>query len=296
MLRGLLTKTYPMKFGSDAHKDLFCRSFIDSYLNYEPETMPWPELDDLYLERLRGIPFWQQALTTEQRAGKMVTAFAETIDDPTIRDAIALQGEEETRHGRLIAKLIRTYDVEVPDKPMNPLPERIDDGFKDFGFEECLDSFFAFGMFAIAREAQYFPESVFQIFDPILDEEARHIVFFVNWFTYLQVKRGPVANLLRPVSTLRHYSSALQNLISMFGSKDSNSTGFTAKGASSFTDNLTPEGFLATCLRENEHRMAKFDPELLRPTLIPALATLALRILQLRPKKKKAAPSLETSG
>ena len=38
----------------------------------------------MYLERLRGIPFWQEARATEQRAGKMVTAFAETVSDPVL--------------------------------------------------------------------------------------------------------------------------------------------------------------------------------------------------------------------
>jgi len=285
-----------MKLGSDAHKALFCSSFVDSHLNYEPETLPWPDLEGMYLERLRGIPFWQEARATEQRAGKMVTAFAETVSDPVLRQAIALQGQEETRHGRLIDTLIRVYDIDVPERPLNPLPANIQNGFKDFGFEECLDSFFAFGLFAIAREVNFFPDTIFQIFDPILDEEARHIVFFVNWFTYLQVQGGPLVNLFRPISTLRHYSSALENLISMFRTSDASSVGFTAKGASSFTSNLTPERFVSVCLRENTRRMSQFDERLLRPTLIPTLSAIALKVLQLRPKKKPKSMETPTLG
>lgn len=275
-----------MKLGSEAHKKLFCRSFVDTHLDYDPETLPWPELEDLYLERLRGIPFWPQALATEQRAGKMVTAFAETVSDPVLRDAIALQGNEETRHGRLIGTLIRVYDIDIIEQPLTPIPEQIDTSFKDFGFEECLDSFFAFGLFAIAQEESFFPDSIFQIFDPLLNEEARHIVFFVNWFTYLQIQGGPLASLLRPLATLRHYSGALGNLISMFRSSDASGTGFTAKGASTFTQNLTPERFVSICLRENAKRMSQFDEQLLRPTLIPTLSALALKVLKAMPKKK----------
>ena len=55
-----------------------------------------------------------------------------------------------------------------------------------------------FGLFAIAQEVNFFPDAIFQIFDPILDEEARHIVFFVNWFTYLQVQGGPPRQPLSP--------------------------------------------------------------------------------------------------
>lgn len=56
------------------------------------------------------------------------------------------------------------------------LPQNIEQNFSHFGFEECLDSFFAFGLFRVAREASVFPEQIFTIFDPILDEEARHLV------------------------------------------------------------------------------------------------------------------------
>ncbi len=60
-----------MKLGSEQHKELFCRSFIESHLDYEPEQLPWPELDSVALERLRGIPFWKEALITEREAGLM---------------------------------------------------------------------------------------------------------------------------------------------------------------------------------------------------------------------------------
>ena len=54
-----------IKLGTTEHKQLFCRSFIDSYLDYKPATLPWPNLDPVSLERLRSIPFWGEALLTE---------------------------------------------------------------------------------------------------------------------------------------------------------------------------------------------------------------------------------------
>jgi hypothetical protein len=38
-----------MKIGSEAHKELFCRSFMESHQKYEPEQLPWPDLDDASL-------------------------------------------------------------------------------------------------------------------------------------------------------------------------------------------------------------------------------------------------------
>ncbi|MUG91453.1 ferritin-like domain-containing protein [Scytonema sp. UIC 10036] len=274
-----------MKLGSQNHKELFCRSFIESHIKFEPEQLSWPTVDSVTLERLRSIPFWQEALSTEQKAGAMVHAFAQTIADPLLRDAIALQGMEETRHFQLIKFLIEHYKIPISQTSEPVIPNNIQTAFIDFGFGECLDSFLAFGMFGIARQAGYMPEAFFHIFDPILNEEARHITFFINWVTYLQIQEGKKANWLRGVYALWHYNRALQQKIAAFkGSNEERNKGFTATGAMNFMDNLTPELFLSTCLAENTKRMSVFDKQLLRPQLLPTLAKIALHVLKLMPQ------------
>ncbi len=279
-----------MKLGSEQHKQLFCRSFIESHLSYEPETLPWPELDSVALERLRSIPFWREALATEREAGVMVSAFAETVQDPAIREAIALQGIEEHRHGRLLEFLIRHYDIPIVEPSPVILPEKLDTAFLDFGYGECLDSFFAFGMFGIARQARYMPDSLFAIFDPILHEEARHIVFFINWATYEQIKQGRSA-AVRGLSALWHSGRSIRNLIQAFGGggdENQESQPFTASEAAHFMEDLTPELFLSVALRENAQRMSVFDPQLLRPRLSERLSGIALRMLTLLPRRPAA--------
>ncbi|XGV96930.1 MAG: ferritin-like domain-containing protein [Leptolyngbya sp. BL-A-14] len=278
-----------MKIGSEAHKELFCRSFMESYQEYEPAKLPWPTLDAAALERLRGIPFWQEALRVERRAGVMVTAFAETISDPMIREAIALQAKEETRHGRLIQFLIEHYDVKIDEPPAAEIPANIEQEFIDFGFGECLDSYFAFGMFGLARETNYFPEALFTIFDPILHEEARHIVFFTNWVSYLQVQQGRGFAPLRGLYSGWHYGRALLHLAQIFGNAgDGTGEVFTATGAGTFADNLTPDRVFSMCLRENAQRMSVFDERLLQPRLLPRLSAIALRTLRLLPRRQPA--------
>jgi hypothetical protein len=282
-----------MQLGSTAHRDLFCQSFMASYLDYEPEQLPFPQLDSDQLALLKGIPFWEKARDTEREAGVLVSAFAETITDPVIRDAVALQGREEARHAKLIKTLIDRYGIEVGQPPVIELPPQIEKAFTVFGFEECLDSFFAFGLFGIAREAALLPEALFTIFDPILDEEARHIVFFVNWFTYSQIQNGRGFLPLRAGKTSWGYSRALRNLISAFTGSDDDGAGFTATNADAFSLDVTPEQFVLTCLEENRKRMSKFDSRLLQPKLLPRLSHVALQMLRLMPKPKPQNPNLE---
>ncbi|MDF5729039.1 MAG: ferritin-like domain-containing protein [Rhizonema sp. PD38] len=281
--------THDMKIGSVAHKELFCRSFIDTYHDFEPEHLPWPKLDDTALAILRGIPFWEKAFDTEREAGVLVNAYAEMVSDPVLKEAIALQGKEESRHARLIKTLIERYGIEVAERPAVKLKSDIEQAFTVFGFEECLDTFFAFGLFDLARETGIFPEQLFTIFDPIIDEEARHIVFFVNWFTYMQASRNQGFVPLRMTKTLWYYSKALSNLVTAFSGNDNSDLSFTATGASSFTMDLTPEKFLSVSLAANKRRMSKFDKRLLQPQLIHNIASIAYNTLQLIPKRKPQA-------
>ncbi|WDD31320.1 hypothetical protein PQG02_21720 [Nostoc sp. UHCC 0926] len=59
-----------MKFGSVEHKELFCWSFTESYREYQPEYLPWPDLDDTALSFYTVFPFgiklWMQNDKPEQ--------------------------------------------------------------------------------------------------------------------------------------------------------------------------------------------------------------------------------------
>lgn len=281
-----------MKVGSEEHKSLFCQWFMDSHKLYEPEQLPWPQLDSVTLERLQGIPFWDEALQTEKKAGKMLDAYAASVEDSTIRAAIALQGREEARHGRMIQYLVDRYNVNLPEKPERQLPDDLEPAFIKFGYGECFDSFFAFGLFEIARQGNLMPEAFFTIFDPILDEEARHMVFFINWIAYKQVQEGK--GWLRPFNSLWQYTGALQRRLDNLSGitkkkkkKPANNKGFTATGVKAFTLNLTIDKFLEVCIDENLKRMSKYDERLLRPEFLPALTGVAYQSLKLLPKRKQ---------
>ena len=52
--------------GSEAHKELFCRTFIDTHDPYDPAELPFPDIDDDNRARLLSLPIWDEAVNTER--------------------------------------------------------------------------------------------------------------------------------------------------------------------------------------------------------------------------------------
>ncbi|MBV8638294.1 MAG: ferritin-like domain-containing protein [Candidatus Eremiobacteraeota bacterium] len=262
-----------MRIGSDEHKTLFCRWFIDTHRRYAPEDLPWPELDQASLDRLRAVPIWSSALAVEKRAGKLVTGFASTQSDPLLREAIALQGVEEDRHGRILATMLDRYGLTVEEEQLPyDTSERC---FIEFGYKECLDAFMGYGAFRLARDAQFLPEPFMSIFVDFMHEETRHIIFFVNWISYQRAQRGePLVK--QAFDTVTGYLKAFRVLTSTVQGANGDS-GFMG-GGDAFGD-MSVANFLRTCVRENDLQMGQFNSGLLRPWVIPALARTALGVI-----------------
>jgi hypothetical protein len=267
-----------MRVGTEEHKILFCNDFISSFAAFEPETLPWPELDEVSLARLRAIPIWTMALEVELSAGSMLYGFAATEPDPLVRKALEMQAFEEDRHGRLLQYMIQRYGlVATPGTAKEP-PTR--EAFIAFGYTECVDSFAGFGIFKLACDSRILPDSLTSIFSRILVEEARHIVFFINWIAWDRYRRGYGADLVQWLPALLGYATAIVRRVK--GSGDFTSgTGDNLNLFSDVMEGLTPAKFILTCLAENERYMLDRDPRLLRPRVIPAIARFALAVIEL---------------
>src|SRR5215470_16559097 len=182
--------------GSEAHKELFCRSFIDTHDPYDPNAIDWPEVDRETIGRLRAMPFWGEAMSTERDVAKKVQALAPLEPDPLLREAIALQGFEEGRHSALLDIMLRHYDIPPPQISDTP---QVGDPLWNFmrvGYGECFDSFFAFGIYKLACESGLFPPALLKTMEPIVQEEAWHILFFVNWIAYCRARLSGPQRLL----------------------------------------------------------------------------------------------------
>ena len=271
-----------MRIGSLEHRDAFCSDFAQSYLDYDPKALPWPVLDDAALHRIRQLPFWEEVFYAERRAGAIVAAFTETVTDPVVKAALALQGQEETRHANLIRVMVDRYGLDAPERPIEDLGD-IETSFKDFGFGECLDSFVGFGLFKIAWQSDYLPREIMQIFSMLMYEETRHIVFFINWMAYTEARKGWLARTVSPLVSVRYYLRAVRRMVGRArrGKEFNDGKNLAAIQVSMFLDDFNFRRFLEDCYSENSRRMSVFDQELLRPSFLPQLADVALKALRL---------------
>jgi hypothetical protein len=267
-----------LRIGSEDHKALMCQFFIDSHVPFDPASVHWPELDDDSLAQLRSLPFWHEAVSTERLTTRTIQARAAIETDPLLRQAIALQAYEEQRHATLLQDLTVQYGIAVPSLPEPQPPADPEWAFLCTGYSECFDAFFTFALFALARQSGFFPAGLIEVFEPIMQEEARHILFFVNWEAYCQANlplwqrprhlwRGALGRSLQMWQRLQMARGARQQ------------GNFTLKGHQALSDTLSPHRFLALCLSENERRLGDYDARLLRPRLAPFIAKVLSQIL-----------------
>ena len=155
-------------------------------------------------------------------------------------------------------------------------------GLHGTGYSECIDSFFAFGLFETARRSGFFPQALVETFEPVIHEEARHILFFVNWAAWYR-RAMPIWR--RPFFELKVFAVWLFLIWERIGiARDMGSgaqdNNFTVTGAKSVGNDINVATLIDICLDENDRRMSPYDKRLLRPVLVPALARLARRFMR----------------
>ena len=268
--------------GSDAHKTMFCRMLLDTFDPYKPEVIDWPKLDKDARDRLVSLPIWDIAVQTEGRAGMNVTTYGNGIADPLLKKAIDLNAFEEKRHKHVLSNLVQAYGIALAPEPEYITPRDPEWAFMVTGYSECIDSFFAFGLFEAAKRSGFFPADLVDTFEPVIQEEGRHIIFYVNWVAWhrrnMPFWRRPFFEL----KVLAVWAFLIWERIGIArdmgnGVQDNN---FTVTGAKQVGADIEVAELIDICLAENEKRMSPYDPRLPRPTTVPALARFARRFMR----------------
>jgi hypothetical protein len=279
----------PVRLGSAAHAEMFARLLLDTFNPYKPAVIEWPVLAVTDRKRLVALPIWDIAVRTEGRARVNMLSYAARIPDPLVRKALEINGFEEGRHKEVLAKLVAAYGIALKPEPDYPPHKDIEWAYLVTGYSECIDSFFAFGLFELARRSGFFPPALVETFEPVIQEECRHILFFVNWAAWHRRNLPPWRRLMfnlrvaavwaflawERIKTARDVGGA--------GNKGGGAN-FTATGHESMGLDAGIGDLLAVCLAENERRMAGYDERLVRPATMPRLIRLALPFLRRKPR------------
>jgi hypothetical protein len=277
----------PLRPGSDAHRLAICQMFAETFNPYKPAVIEWPHLDAEALARLTSLPIWDIAVQTEGKASRRMLAFADALADREMSDAIRLNGWEEQRHREVLSHLVAAYGIKLAPEPEYPVPRDAEWAYLVTGFSECVDSFMAFGLFAMAERSGFFPPELVETFEPVIQEECRHILLFANWLAW---HRARLPLWRRPWFELRVWAAWLLLGWDRIGiargmdakpQKDNQDYAFTVAGAKAVSaEPLSMGSLLTLCLAENDRRFGGYDPRLVRPTTTPALARFALRIMR----------------
>jgi hypothetical protein len=281
-----------LRVGSPDHLHETCRMFRETFNPYRPAVIAWPRLSPEMLQRLTSLPIWDIAVHTEGRARLRFASYAATLQTPELRDAVMLNAWEENRHKEVLSTLVRTYGIALAPEPAYRVPRDPEWMYLVTGYSECIDSFFAFGLFELARRSGFFPRELVETFEPVIQEECRHILLFANLVAW---QRSSLPWWRRIIFELRVAAGwvyiAWERLVlarsmktnGMGTGQDSN---FTATAAQAVAPvDIGVRELMALCLEENDRRFAEYDARLVRPKTVPAVARAFLFLT--RPWAKK---------
>jgi hypothetical protein len=276
-----------IKLGSEEHKRLFCRTLLDTFDPFRPAILDWPELSEEERGRLLALPVWDIAVQTEGKAGLRVSSYAERfVGDPLLKKATDLNAFEEKRHKVVLGNMVQAYGLPLSPEPEYKVPRDAEWAFMVTGFSECVDSFFAFGLFALASRTGYFKQELVQTFEQIVKEEARHILYFVNWIAWYRRNmpwwRRPWFEL-KQVAVWVFLAWERLGLVTEVGGAEipAQDNNFTFTGTRHLGIDASLGGVIDVCLAENDRRLGAYDARLIRPMFVPRIARLLRRGVRL---------------
>jgi hypothetical protein len=203
-----------------------------------------------------------------------------------MRNALALNAWEENRHKEVLTRMVAAYGIPLAHEAPYPYPRDAEWAYLITGYSECIDSFFAFGLFELARRSGLFPPELVDTFEPVMQEECRHILLFANWVAWHRANLSWWRRLRFEAKVLAVWGYlgceriGLARALDADGNQQKQDNNFTVNGAQSVsTGDISMRELMVLCLQENDRRFAGYDPRLLRPTTMPRLVRCAVRFI-----------------
>ena len=203
--------------------------------------------------------------------------------------AIELNAFEEGRHKHVLSNLVAAYGIKLAPEPEYKVQGDPEWAFMVTGYSECIDSFFAFGLFESAKRSGFFPAELVDTFEPVMQEEARHILFFVNWVAW---HRRTMPLWRRPCFELKVLAVWLFLIWERIGiARDVGSgvqdNNFTVTGAKQVGDDIDVAAADRLCLAENSRRMSRLRPALAAALCGSGAGAIGAPLLAMKPSSRK---------
>ena len=274
----------PVRLGSPEHLMLFSRMILDTHDPYRPALIDWPELEPETREKIVSLPIWDMAVQTEGRTGLFVKTFGETVQDPLLKSAVQMDAFEERRHKVVLADMVQSYGIELQPEPEYKTPRDAEWAFMRSGYSECIDSFFGFGLFKLAKDTGFFPAELIDTFEPVMREEGRHILFFVNWVVWWRRNmpwwRRPYFEAKVIIVWLFLIWERIDMAKGMGDNSKAQENNFTLNGSKELGVEVSFAELARICLAENDRRLAAYDQRLIRPRFVPGMIRFVLRFMR----------------
>jgi len=128
-----------------------------------------------------------------------------------------------------------------------------------------------------------------ETFEPVIQEEARHILLFANWLAWhrrnLRAWKRPWFEL-RIAAVWVFLAWERMGIARGLSDNKADDNNFTVTGGKAVSgDEVNVRDLLALCLAENDRRFAGYDPRLVRPVTMPWLTRRVLWVMGLLTKR-----------
>ena len=123
-------------------------------------------------------------MQTEGNASLRVLSYAKTIADPLLREAVEIDGFEETRHKQVLSNLVAGLRHPTCAGTRIPAAETSGVGVPACRLLRMRRHLLRLRPVRACQAVGLFPPELVDTFEPVVQEEGRHIIFFVNWVAW----------------------------------------------------------------------------------------------------------------
>ncbi len=263
--------------GSPAHRHEVCRMFRETFNPYRPAVIAWPKLSPDMLQRITSLPIWDIAVHTEGRARLRFASYAAVLQTPEVRDALMLNAWEEHRHKEVLSKLVNAYGIALGPEPAYRVPRDPEWMYLVTGYCECIDSFFAFGLFELAPPVWLLSR---RAGGDVRTRHAGGMSPYPAWFANLVAsQRASLPWWRRIIFELRVAAAwfyigwerlVMARSMKANGMGTGQDTNFTVTSAQAVTAiDIGFRDLMMLCMQENDSRFAGYDGRFVRPKSSP---------------------------